>query len=258
MRIVAEAKRLIQVGQKIHDLTCIGPAFIAGRRQYAVFQCQCGTITASSINNVLRGEVRACGCRHKLGAPKHGMSRTRLFRIWADMRKRCRDPKTDHYHRYGGRGIKVCDEWQTFEPFRDWALANGYSEELTIDRTDNDGNYEAANCRWIPRNEQQDNTSRSVYFSAFGETKTLKKWSEDERCSVPVSVLNQRIRSLGWSVERAVCTPLLRRPAWPRTPLPPVREIGSTSQETLIGAANIIGPPIMFPAVAGNINDCRR
>ena len=84
---------------------------------------------------------------------RHGGARTRLYDCWAAMKSRCSNPKHPNYHRYGGRGITVCPEWQTFPPFRDWALSHGYTDELTIDRVNNDGNYEPANCEWVTQSE---------------------------------------------------------------------------------------------------------
>lgn len=85
---------------------------------------------------------------------KHGMSGTRIYQCWQDMRQRCENPKNAFYGRYGGRGIKVCEEWSEFLPFYEWAMAHGYREDLTIERVNNDGDYCPANCKWATQHEQ--------------------------------------------------------------------------------------------------------
>ena len=92
-----------------------------------------------------------------MGKKKHGMCGTRIYRIWADMKTRCNCENNQFYYRYGGRGIKVCKEWEEFIPFYEWAIKNGYSDDLTIDRIDNDGDYCPENCKWSTQHEQSMN-----------------------------------------------------------------------------------------------------
>lgn len=127
-------------------------------------RCDCGTQKVIPSNPLTSGRVKSCGCYNKtrlVGShvnQTHGMSRTRLYTTWRNMRVRCYDPKDKRYPLYGGRGIVVCDEWRSsFIAFHDWAMANGYREDLTIDRIDTDGNYEPNNCRFITRAENNKN-----------------------------------------------------------------------------------------------------
>lgn len=93
------------------------------------------------------------------------MSHTRLHNIWLTMRQRCEKPNSSGYYKYGAKGISVCEEWNNFEHFRDWAFANGYQDDLTIDRINPCGNYEPSNCRWVSQKIQQNNRSNNVYLT---------------------------------------------------------------------------------------------
>lgn len=137
---------------------------------------------------------------------QHGESGTRLHGIWCGMRARCNTPTSTGYDRYGERGIKVCSEWDSYTVFRDWALANGYEAELTIDRIDSKGNYFPSNCRWVTVAE---NSSRSVLdratkHTAFGEAKTVREWFADDRNKCKTFAgFNDRIKE-GWPIEDAI------------------------------------------------------
>ena len=135
----------------------------------------------------------------------HNKSKTRLHRIWAAMKSRCYNPKNNRYENYGGKGIVVCDEWQDFEPFYDWAMSSGYRDDLTIDRIESSGNYEPSNCRWVTQKAQQNNRRNNHLIAYNGETHTLAEWAKIT--NIKPSTLLARIKS-GWSVERVLTQPL--------------------------------------------------
>jgi hypothetical protein len=134
----------------------------------------------------------------------HGDHLTRLYSIWKGMKTRCVNKNDSGFHNYGGKGISVCDEWQTFPPFRKWAFDNGYSDDLEIDRIDNSGDYTPENCRWVTRKVNARNRSTNASITAFGETKLVCEWLEDSRCVVPRTTLMFRLIKLKMSPEEAL------------------------------------------------------
>lgn len=134
-------------------------------------------------------------------ASKHGLSKTRLHTIWHSMYCRCNYPTTNGYKNYGGRGIKICKEWSDFVNFYNWAIKNGYSDNLTLDRIDINGDYEPANCRWETHKNQSNHKSNNVYYSFEGETKTAKQWCD--KFKINPTTFHDRIKR-GWTIEQAL------------------------------------------------------
>ena len=136
---------------------------------------------------------------------KHGMSGTSLYRAYMAMMKRCYREKDQRYNRYGARGITVCGEWRNDKTkFFEWALSNGYSEGLSLDRIDNDGNYCPENCRWVNSIIQANNRSTNKLVECKGETHTLAEWSRIS--GVPDNRISWRLKR-GWDVEKSIFTP---------------------------------------------------
>ena len=167
--------------------------------------CECGRTSIVVGYNLTGGTTRSCGCL----ARKHGKAKKeRLYNIWVGMRQRCRDKNSKDYIRYGGRGITVCKEWHDYATFRQWALSNGYEDTLTIDRIDTNGNYEPSNCRWVSYKVQNNNLRSNVIVKYEGEEMTMKQLAE--RVGMSYRLLKQRL-SRGWTVERAVNTPVRKK-----------------------------------------------
>ena len=135
-----------------------------GKSRFGIYKCGfCGTNFKANTYDINRGDIKSCGCynikRVREGKTKHGLRATRLYNIWRDIKRRTLNPKNKQYNDYGGRGITICDEWKNdVKSFYDWAMSNGYSDELSIDRIDNDGGYYPENCRWTTKTIQSRNT----------------------------------------------------------------------------------------------------
>lgn len=163
-------------GKRFGRLTVLNDKYI--RKNNATYwkcQCDCGNQKLISSGNLMQGKTKSCGClQHK----DYEVDK-RLVTIFKGMRQRCYYPKHKGYKRYGGRGIKICDEWLNDRTkFYRWSLENGYRNDLTIDRIDNNGNYEPTNCRWVSIKEQENNRTNNHKITINGQMRTIAQWAE--------------------------------------------------------------------------------
>lgn len=174
-------------------------------------QCDCGKEKVVNGKILRNGESSSCGCLHseiiaQQGRKNttHGKRHTRIYREWSAMKARCYNENHSRYHRYGGRGITICEEWHDFQAFYDWAIANGYQDNLTLDRIDSNGNYEPSNCRWATQKEQQNNRGNNHVITLEGRAQTLQQWAEEKKLNT--KTIQSRLRR-GWTAERALTEP---------------------------------------------------
>jgi hypothetical protein len=165
-------------------------------RAYYKCKCDCGTIRNVMVYNLKSGTSLSCGCLKKENNRKnnttHGESKTKLYKVWAEMKKRCLKKSCSDYENYGGRGITICDEWIDYVNFRNWSLLNGYKDNLSIDRINNDKGYNPNNCRWATRKEQMNNTRRNHRFEINNEKLTVTEIAK--KCNKNTSVISTRIK----------------------------------------------------------------
>ena len=200
-------------GEKYNSLKALRPANKRDRKggHIWVFECLiCGNITEKTATSVVRGHTKSCGCLsgEKHGGGGKGSSRSRIYRIYHLMKGRCLNPTNQRYSYYGGRGITICDEWlgrKGFISFREWSLAHGYTEDLEIERKDNDGPYSPDNCKWATRKEQVRNYSQNRWVTVKGE-RMLMTDAINNHSPVSIQAVYSRIYR-GWDEETAILTP---------------------------------------------------
>lgn len=176
-------KKINLINQKFGLLTVTKEAQRTnGKRPMWVCECECGGQTEATTNSLRSGNTKSCGCRKLNSRTTHNGCYTRLYKTYSNMKSRCYNNKVVNYKYYGGKGIRVCSSWLSgFENFRDWAEDNGYSDDLTIDRIDNNGNYEPSNCRFATMKIQANNRVQSGKTSGM---KHLCKVSLDEASEI--------------------------------------------------------------------------
>ena len=172
----------VKKGERYGRLTIIREVEPAGsshkRVRRFLCRCDCGNEIICRLPNLKSGTTKSCGCYRKFVSSNrrdcHHLKNTRIYRIWCGMKRRCYNKHNEHFDRYGGRGIIVCDEWKTdFMNFYDWAMSNGYDDKLSIDRINNEGNYEPSNCRWANQKQQIVNSTAAIKCSLGGNIVSL-------------------------------------------------------------------------------------
>jgi hypothetical protein len=201
----AQSKSLWMVGRTFGHLKVLRVE--VGSVAYCL--CACGNEIAKPVDQVKRGRAPSCGCvTQAMRSTKHGGRQTPMYRLWASIKTRCFNPNIDFALNYSGRGIKMHPLWvDSFEIFRDDLLREigpRPSPKHSIDRIDNDGNYEPGNLRWATQREQNLNNSRARWLTANGERLRLEEWAQ--RLGVAPQVLRCRLHH-GWSEERTATTP---------------------------------------------------
>ena len=202
-------------GQRFGKLKVVeytGRTTTVGKNAIWLCKCDCGKlieVRGTNLTNKKRPQ-KSCGCATaeivSLSNTTHGGSKERLYKVWMCMRRRCYEKSNKDYQNYGGRGVGVCDEWQNYDAFREWAIANGYDpnakyHQCTIDRIDVDGDYSPDNCRWADMKTQSNNKRKSKLIEHNGKSQTLRTWSEE--LGFNYMLVKDRLRR-GWTFERAI------------------------------------------------------
>lgn len=172
-------------------------------------RCICGKEIVVITDNLTRGHTKSCGCKKgKMitnSKMRHGQADSKAYNAWRHIKGRCLNPKDKRYEYYGGRGIKVCDRWlETFENFY-FDMGDPPTPQHSIDRINVDGDYEPSNCRWATVKEQMNNTRQTPKYTYQNESHTLKEWAEIK--NITYSTLQQRIKKMGWTIEKSIETP---------------------------------------------------
>lgn len=191
------------LGKKSGYVTAIEILFNEKDGSCLLCECVCGKKIKKRITRFNNGKNISCGCMNSV---THGLAKSPEYRIWAGMIHRCGNSNHPYFEHYGGRGITVCDKWlNSFESFIS-DMGKRTSKNHSLDRINNDGNYEPNNCRWATNLEQGRNTSKNVRITHNGKTQTLSEWCEE--LSIAPATLGYRLNKAGWDVEKALTTPV--------------------------------------------------
>lgn len=209
-------KQKIEIGDRFGILTVVENVCSS----LWICRCDCGRDVVFQANRLRTGNNKSCGClrsknmasinRKRSGSKQNtNLKSDRIYRIWKGMKARCYSNGHISYKNYGGRGIKICDEWnENYECFKEWALSNGYRADLTIDRIDTNGFYEPENCRWVTPKDQANHKRNNVVIEYNGESGTVSYWAE--KTGLTYSAISCRLKR-GWDPERILNTPTRSR-----------------------------------------------
>ena len=189
-------------GEKFGRLTVLNRMPHYNGRLSWLCRCDCGGSKITDSKALRTGAVSSCGCARK----SHGQSNSPLHKVWTSMRERCSNPASKSFKHYGARGIKVCERWNNFELFL--SDMGPRPPNHSIERDDNDKDYEPSNCYWATQSEQMNNTTRSRHLTAGGKTMTMAQWARQLNGSS--DVISRRLQ-YGWTVEQACLTPIRRK-----------------------------------------------
>ena len=179
------------------------------RRRYGIYKCGfCGTNFKARTPSVKFGNTKSCGCYRKRRVSEshktHGLGGTRLYDTWTNMKDRVLNPKNKQYNDYGGRGITICEDWLDIRNFYNWAMENGYSDELSLDRIDNGGNYYPENCRWVTKTIQSRNQRIGKNNTSGYKGVSYDKKSGKYRVKITVNKKQVRLGRISTPVEGAI------------------------------------------------------
>lgn len=201
----------IEVGSRFGRLTVTESGKLVGRNRYWICKCDCGNLKEIAYSSLTKGASKSCGCLHsELAAARlttHGKSKTSEYNVFLGMHQRCEDVNHHAYKNYGGRGIGVCPEWESFERF---FLDMGESNGGSIERKDNNKGYSLENCIWDTRKAQANNRRSNIQIEFKNKTQTIQQWSEE--LGISYWTLRSRIVILNWPIKRALTEPIRKKP----------------------------------------------
>lgn len=204
-----------EIGNNYGRLNVLSRGSSTNNHAYWNCICECGNLTTVRGADLRNNKIRSCGCLKNETTSKifkkHGLSNHKLYDVWTKIKSRCYNKNDKDYKNYGGRRIKVCDEWMNdFMSFYNWSLSSGYIDKLTIERIDVNNDYKPSNCKFIPNCEQSLNWRRSLKFTYKGETKDIRYFSN--KYNINYYALRARLTQYKWDINKAIETPIsLRR-----------------------------------------------